>query len=102
MRREGSADPSSRSAESVAAPALPPPVRRRAFLPLSSGTALFTAEFVMTSTMGGMVHALLIEDDRKLASLLREFLGQHGVEATWAEDSTHALRELSAQRFDIL
>src|SRR5438309_5963841 len=49
-----------------------------------------------------MVHALLIEDDRKLASLLREFLAQHGVEATVAEDSVHALRELSAQRFDIL
>src|SRR2546421_11564021 len=49
-----------------------------------------------------MVHALLIEDDRKLAALLREFLAQHGVEATVAEDSGHALRELSAQRFDIL
>ena len=49
-----------------------------------------------------MVHALLIEDDRKLASLLREFLGQHAVAATVAEDSAHALRELSAQRFDIL
>src|SRR6266571_6727567 len=49
-----------------------------------------------------MVRALLIEDDRKLASLLREFLGQHGVEAALAEDGSHALRELSAQRFDIL
>src|SRR5438094_8858363 len=49
-----------------------------------------------------MVRALLIEDDRKLAALLREFLAQHGVEATVAEDSAYALRELSAQRFDIL
>ena len=49
-----------------------------------------------------MVHALLIEDDRKLASLLREFLAQHAVEATVAEDSVYALRELSAHRFDIL
>jgi len=49
-----------------------------------------------------MVRALLIEDDRKLASLLREFLGQHGVEAAVAEDGPHALRELSMQRFDIL
>jgi len=49
-----------------------------------------------------MVHALLIEDDRKLASLLRELLAQHDVEATVAEDSVHALRELQAQRFDIL
>src|SRR5467141_2221359 len=47
-----------------------------------------------------MVRALLIEDDRKLASLLREFLGQHGVAV--ADDGTQALRELSAQRFDIL
>ena len=49
-----------------------------------------------------MVRALLIEDDRKLASLLREFLAQHAVEATVAEDSVYALRELSAHRFDIL
>jgi two-component system OmpR family response regulator len=49
-----------------------------------------------------VVQALLIEDDRKLASLLREFLAQHGVEATVAEDSHHALRELSGQRYDIL
>src|SRR3989440_1117226 len=49
-----------------------------------------------------MVHALLIEDDRKLASLLREFLAQHAVEATVAEDAAHALCELQAQRFDIL
>src|SRR5213080_3151845 len=49
-----------------------------------------------------MVHALLIEDDRKLASLLREFLAQHAVEATVAEDGVQALRELQAQRFDIL
>ena len=49
-----------------------------------------------------MIRALLIEDDRKLASLLREFLAQHAVEATVAEDSVHALRELQAQRFDIL
>src|SRR5438445_3147417 len=49
-----------------------------------------------------MVHALLIEDDRKLASLLREFLAQHAVEATVAEESSQALRELQAQKFDIL
>jgi DNA-binding response OmpR family regulator len=49
-----------------------------------------------------MVRALLIEDDRKLAALLREFLSQHGVEAVVAEDGAQALRELQAQRFDIL
>ena len=49
-----------------------------------------------------MIRALLIEDDHKLASLLREFLAQHGVEAVVAEDGVQALRELQAQRFDIL
>jgi two-component system OmpR family response regulator len=49
-----------------------------------------------------MVRALLIEDDRKLAALLREFLAQHGVDATVAEDGVQALQQLQAQRFDIL
>jgi len=41
-----------------------------------------------------MSMALLIEDDRKLAALLVEFLGQHGVEATIAGDSSQALQHL--------
>ena len=49
-----------------------------------------------------MVKALLIEDDRKLAALLVEFLGQHGVEAIIAGDSGQALQHLGASRFDIL
>src|SRR5207237_839975 len=49
-----------------------------------------------------MVKALLIEDDRKLAALLVEFLGQHGVEATVAGDSAQALQHLGSSRFDIL
>ena len=49
-----------------------------------------------------MTKALLIEDDRKLAALLVEFLGQHGVEATNAVDSTQALQHLGSSRFDIL
>src|SRR2546427_3840527 len=49
-----------------------------------------------------MSKALLIEDDRKLAALLVEFLGQHGVEATIAGDSTQALQHLGSSRFDIL
>jgi len=49
-----------------------------------------------------MLRALLIEDDRKLAALLTEFLGQHGVEATVASDSAQALAALSGSRFDIL
>jgi len=49
-----------------------------------------------------MIKALLIEDDRKLAALLVEFLGQHGVEATIAADSAQALQHLGSSRFDIL
>ena len=45
-------------------------------------------------SLGTMIRALLIEDDHKLASLLREFLAQHGVEAVVAEESSQALREL--------
>jgi DNA-binding response OmpR family regulator len=49
-----------------------------------------------------MIKALLIEDDRKLAALLVEFLGQHGVSAVVAEDSAQALQHLGSSRFDIL
>jgi two-component system OmpR family response regulator len=49
-----------------------------------------------------MIKALLIEDDRKLASLLVEFLGQNGVEAALAQDGVQALQQLAADKFDIL
>ena len=49
-----------------------------------------------------MIRALLIEDDRKLAALLVEFLGQNGVEAALAQDGGQALQLLAAQKFDIL
>src|SRR5471032_1207192 len=49
-----------------------------------------------------MTRALLIEDDRKLSSLLVEFLGKHGVEAIPATDGAQALQALGAGRFDIL
>jgi two-component system, OmpR family, response regulator len=49
-----------------------------------------------------MVEALLIEDDRKLASLLIEFLQQHGVSTMVAGDGTEALALLANRRFDIL
>src|SRR3989440_10457287 len=49
-----------------------------------------------------MSKALLIEDDRKLAALLVEFLGQHGVDAAVAGDSGQALQPLGSSRFDIL
>ena len=49
-----------------------------------------------------MIRALLIEDDRKLAALLAEFLGQNGVETVLAQDGGQALSSLASQRFDIL
>src|SRR5438105_7490548 len=49
-----------------------------------------------------MIKALLIEDDRKLAALLTEFLAQRGVEAAVAGDSAQALQALGGSRFDIL
>src|SRR4051812_2694000 len=48
------------------------------------------------------IKTLLIEDDRKLAELIREFLAQHGVEAVVAPDGVQALSQLAQQRFDIL
>ena len=49
-----------------------------------------------------VTRALLVEDDRKLAALLQEFLLQSGVEATIAPDGLEALQQLAASRFDIL
>jgi DNA-binding response OmpR family regulator len=49
-----------------------------------------------------VTRALLIEDDRKLSSLLVEFLGKHGVETVPAVDGAQALQALGASRFDIL
>jgi DNA-binding response OmpR family regulator len=49
-----------------------------------------------------MVRALLIEDDRKLAALVVEFLGQNGIDAVLARDGSEALATLGTQRFDIL
>ena len=54
------------------------------------------------SKLSEMVKALLIEDDRKLAALLAEFLGQNGVETVLAQDGGQALQALAGQRFDIL
>jgi len=49
-----------------------------------------------------MTRALLVEDDRKLAALVVEFLGQNGVEATIAPDGGAALQHLGQSRFDII
>jgi len=61
-----------------------------------------TTEGLEGSRKGGMIRALLIEDDRKLAGLLTEFLGQHGVEAVVAPDGAQALQQIGQGRFDIL
>jgi DNA-binding response OmpR family regulator len=50
----------------------------------------------------GVIQALLVEDDRKLATLVAEFLQQNGVEATVAPDGGQALQYLSARQFDII
>ena len=49
-----------------------------------------------------MTRALLIEDDRRLATLLVEFLEQNGVSTTLAIDGGQALSALASDRFDIL
>src|SRR5215831_13969035 len=49
-----------------------------------------------------MIEALLIEDDRKLASLLVEFLQQNSVSTTLAGDGNEALNLLTSRSFDIL
>ena len=49
-----------------------------------------------------MTRALLIEDDRRLATLLVEFLEQNGVSTTLAIDGAQALNALASDRFDIL
>jgi DNA-binding response OmpR family regulator len=46
--------------------------------------------------------ALLVEDDRKLAALVAEFLQQNGVEAAVAPDGGQALQLLGSRRFDIV
>ncbi len=54
------------------------------------------------SLHGTPAHALLIEDDRKLAGLLTEFLGRHGVQVTQSEEGSHALDLLAREAFDII
>ena len=49
-----------------------------------------------------MTRALLIEDDRRLATLLVEFLEQNGVSTALAIDGAQALSALASDRFDIL
>jgi two-component system phosphate regulon response regulator OmpR len=45
---------------------------------------------------------LMIEDDRRLATMVRDFLGQNGFTITHAEDAQQGLATLHQEPFDIL
>lgn len=49
-----------------------------------------------------VIHALLIEDDTRLAALTRDFLVPHGVIVTMAEDGNEGLLAASRHRFDVV
>jgi two-component system response regulator RstA len=49
-----------------------------------------------------VVHALLIEDDRRLAELTREYLEDHGVVVTVAADGDRGLAEALRHHFDVV
>jgi DNA-binding response OmpR family regulator len=46
--------------------------------------------------------ALLVEDDARLARLLKEYLAQNEVDVTVAGDGERGLRELGARRWDVI
>lgn len=46
--------------------------------------------------------ALLIDDDARLAALLREYLGKHDIEVTTVEDGERGLQLLRRGRYDVL
>jgi CheY-like chemotaxis protein len=46
--------------------------------------------------------ALLIDDDARLASLVTEYLGQHGIDVTVAGDARRGLASLRGRRFDVV
>ena len=46
--------------------------------------------------------ALLIDDDARLASLVTEYLGQHGIEVTVVGDARRGLASLRGRRFDVV
>jgi DNA-binding response OmpR family regulator len=49
-----------------------------------------------------MMRALLVDDDRELARLLREYFAPHDVELVHVEAGPAALAELDAQAFDVV
>ena len=46
--------------------------------------------------------ALLIDDDARLATLVTEYLGQHGIDVTVAGDARRGLTSLRGRRFDVV
>ena len=49
-----------------------------------------------------IVHALLVEDDVRLADLTREYLTRHGLVVSVVHDGEEALAEALARRFDVV
>jgi two-component system, OmpR family, response regulator len=49
-----------------------------------------------------IIHALLVEDDRRLASLTAEYLGGHGVVVTVVGDGARGLEEAQRHRYDVV
>jgi DNA-binding response OmpR family regulator len=48
------------------------------------------------------VRALLVDDDRELARLLQEYLGEHGVTVVHVENGAEGLARLDADAFDVV
>jgi DNA-binding response OmpR family regulator len=46
--------------------------------------------------------ALLIDDDARLAALVTEYLGEHGIDVTVAPDARRGLASLKSGRFDVV
>jgi two-component system phosphate regulon response regulator OmpR len=46
--------------------------------------------------------ALLIDDDARLAALVTEYLGEHGIDVTVAGDARRGLASLKSGRFDVV
>ena len=56
----------------------------------------------MSTETEPIIHALMVEDDARLAQLTREYLERHGLVVTVVHDGTTGLEEASRHRFDVL
>lgn len=52
--------------------------------------------------MSTRIAALLIDDDARLAALVTEYLGQHGIDVTVVGDARRGLASLRGGRFDVV